>query len=569
MNMVWLKWWPQGVPLSIKYPVIPLYAFLENSARKYPNRTAAIFYGNRINYASLGEAASRFANALLHLDVKKGDRVALILPNIPQFLISYYGALMAGGIVVAINPLNEEVEIERELVDSGVETVVVLDRFLYKVEAVRSRTRIRNIVVARGEAYLPWFLRLLAGLRGRKSWAIRGFPTVKGLVRRHPPMNEGAEVDPLEDLAVIQYTGGTTGVPKGVMLTHYNLVANAIQTYHWLRGWGYSHKPQTSGHPIVLAAVPFFHIYGMTIAMNEIIHSGSTMVLIPEPEAGAMIRAIERYSVTHLPAIPSMYRAILEHMDLGKRDLSSLAYCVSGGDPIDAETVEKFTQATGVEFLEGYGLTEAGPVTHCTPLGMGALKRGSIGIPFSDTEARIVDIQTGEEDMPIGEEGELIVKGPQVMKGYLGMPRKTERALRGGWLYTGDVAKMDEDGFFYILDRKQDRIIARGHTIWPTRVEETLLQHPAVEAAVAVGVVDPLRCATDLRALVVLRDGSQDRVESEDLMKFCRERLEEYQVPEVIEIVDELPRTPLGKISRRAVREGLEGPPPPDRHNSS
>ncbi|MFB0543887.1 MAG: AMP-binding protein, partial [Candidatus Bathyarchaeia archaeon] len=400
MSKVWLKWWPQGVPLSVKYPVIPLYGFLENSARKYPNRTAAIFYGNRISYASLGEATSKFANALLHLGVKKGDRIALILPNVPQFIISYYGTLMAGGIVVAMNPLHEEAEIERELVDSGAEMVIVLDRFLHKVEEVRTRTRVRNVVVARGDAYLPWFLRPLARLRGGERWGVKGLPTVKGLVRRYPPLAEGAEVDPLEDSAVIQYTGGTTGVPKGVMLTHYNLVANAIQTYHWLKGWGYSHRPQTSGHPIVLAAVPFFHIYGMTITMNEVIHSGSTMVLLPEPEAGAMIRLIERYKVTHLPAVPSMYRAILEHPDLAKRDLSSLAYCVSGGDPIDAETVEEFTEATGAEFFEGYGLTEAGPVTHCTPLGVGALKPGSIGIPFSDTEARIVDIQTGEEDMP-------------------------------------------------------------------------------------------------------------------------------------------------------------------------
>jgi len=552
MDKTWLKWWPQGVPFSINYPVIPLYDFLRNSARKYPNRTALIFYGNHISYASLGEAASRFASALQSFGVKKGDRVALMLPNVPQFTISYYGALMAGGTAVALNPLSEEAEIGRELVDSGSETVIVLDRFLQKAEA----GHVKHIVATKGEAYLPRRLKLLSSLRGEK-YAIRGFPRLEALVKEHPPLTEVVEVDPLEDLAVIQYTGGTTGTPKGVMLTHYNLVANALQTYHWLRGWGHSHRPQLSGYPVVLAAVPFFHIYGMTVAMNEAIHSGSTMVLLPQPEAGAMLKAIERYKVTHLPTIPSMYRAVLEHPDLKRRNLNSLAYCVSGGDPVDAETVQRFTKATGAGFFEGYGLTEAGPVTHCTTLEMGALKKGSIGIPFPDTEARIVDIQTGEEELPAGREGELVLRGPQVMKGYLGMPEETARVLRDGWLYTGDVATMDEEGLFYIVDRKQDRIIARGHTVWPTKVEEVLLQHPAVEAAVVVGVADPMRCATDLRALVVLKDGAQVGL-SEDLMRFCRERLEAYQMPESIEIVDELPRTALGKVSRRTVRERLE-----------
>jgi long-chain acyl-CoA synthetase len=557
MDKAWLKWWPQGVPFSINYPVIPLYDFLGNSARKYPNRTALVFYGNHISYVSLGEAASRFASALQSFGVKKGDRVALMLPNIPQFIISYYGALMAGGTVIALNPLSEEAEIGREIADSGAETVIVLDRFLQKTETAKEKTPAKNIVATKGEAYLPRSLKFLSGLR-REKYSTKGFPLLETLVKEHPPLTEAVEIDPLEDLAVIQYTGGTTGTPKGVMLTHYNLVANALQTYHWLRGWGHSHRPQLSGYPVVLAAVPFFHIYGMTVAMNEAIQSGSTMVLLPQPEAGAMLKAIERYRVTHLPAIPSMYRAILEHPDLKRRDLRSLAYCVSGGDPIDMETVEQFTEATGAGFFEGYGLTEAGPVTHCTTLEMGALKKGSIGIPFPDTEARIVDIQTGEEELPADGEGELVLRGPQVMKGYLGMPHETARALRDGWLYTGDVAKMDGEGLFYIVDRKQDRIVTRGHTVWPTKVEEVLLQHPAVEAAVVVGVADPMRCATDLRALVVLKDRAQVGLKSEDLMGFCRERLEAYQMPESIEIVDELPRTALGKVSRRTVRERLE-----------
>ncbi|MFH0897560.1 MAG: long-chain fatty acid--CoA ligase [Candidatus Bathyarchaeota archaeon] len=553
----WLKLWPQGVPFSINYPVMPLFTFLSNSACKYPNRTALIFYGNHINYASLGREASKFANALRHLGVKKGDRVALMLPNVPQFIIAYYGALMAGSIVVALNPLSDEAEIKRELMDCGAETVIVLDRFLPKAETASSETHVKRILVARGEAYLPRPLKLLSNLRGRKH-AISRFPRFEMLVKKYPPLEEEVEIDPLEDLAAIQYTGGTAGVPKGVMLTHYNFVANAIQTYHWPRGWGYSHIPQASGFPIVLAAVPLFHIYGMTVAMNEAIHSGSTIVLLPQPEAGVMIKAVEQYKVTHLPATPSMYRAILEHPDLTRRNLSSLAFCVSGGDPIDAETVERFTKATGARFFEGYGLTEASPVTHCTFLDMRALKKRSIGIPFPDTEARIADAQTGEEELPVVEEGELVLRGPQVMKGYLGMPEETERTLRWGWLHTGDIATMNEDGFFHIIDRKQDRIIARGHTIWPTKIEEVLLQHPAVEAAAAVGTANPMRCTTDLRALVVLKDRTRRRVEPQELMSFCRERLEEYQVPETIEIVEALPKTALGKVTRRIVRQRLE-----------
>jgi len=551
----WLKHWPEGVPYSINYPRIPVNAFLENSARKYPNRTALVFMGSSISYSSLGKTASKFANALQHLGITKGDRVALLLPNIPQFVIAYYGILSAGGTVVAINPLNEAKEIERQMQDSRAQTLIVLDRFLEKVD--KKDSDLKKLIIARAENYLPFASRMLSKVR-RKTTQAGDHLQFETLLNNQPPPPQTVPINPMEDLAVIQYTGGTTGRPKGAMLTHHNLVANTIQTYHWLRGWGQSKKPQGQGHPIVLAAVPFFHIYGMTVALNEAVHAGSTIVLVPKPEAVDMIRAIEQNEVTHLPATPNIYRAILGHPSLHKEQLSSLTHCVSGGDPIDIETAQRFKDVCGAELYEGYGLTEASPVTHCTTLDDQPPRRGSIGIPFPDTDARIVDLLTGEEDLPIGSEGELVVTGPQIMKGYIAQNDETQRALRDGWLYTGDIAKMDEEGFFYIIDRKQDRIISQGHTIWPTKVEEVLLQHFSVESAAVVGISDPTRCATDVQAYVVLKPNMKGKVDTSELLSYCRDRLLEYQVPDDIQVVDKLPVTSMGRVSRATLRERNE-----------
>ena len=542
--------YPGGVPISINYPEIPLHAFLENSARKFPDRTAMIFYGNRVTYSRTWDEAMRLAAALQGLGVEKGDRVGLLLPNIPQFVIAYNAVLAAGGVVVPVNPLNPVEEIERELEETEAKALIVLDRLLDKLPTKRPG----HMIVAEAAAYTPVHLKLLSRLRYRMEHP-EGALSFEELVRG-PSIEEPPEIDSKQDLAVILYTSGTTGQPKGVMHTHLNLVANALQSYHWLRGWGYSAKPQRAGWPVILCAVPFFHSYGMTVAMNEAVQFGCTLVLVPEPGAGAIMDAIQRHGATHLPVIPRFIREILNHPDLGRYDLTSLTSCVSGGASIESELMERFVEATGARFYQGYGLTEAGPSTHCTPV-EGDPNYRSAGLAFPDTEVKIVDLQIGEVEMPPGERGELLVRGPQVMKGYWRAPEETSRVLVDGWLHTGDICRVDEGGYLYVIGRKRDRIIAEGHTVWPTEVEEVLTSHPAVEAAVAIGVPDPLRCSTDIQAIVTLKDGAPEGIEDE-LIAHCSQRLEHFQVPARVTVVDSLPMTAMGKVDRLAVGAEVE-----------
>jgi long-chain acyl-CoA synthetase len=497
--------YPGGVPRSISYPEIPIQSFLENTARKYPDRAAAIFYGNRVSYGRLWDESLRLAGALRRLGLEKGERVAMILPNVPQFIVAYNGILAAGGVTVPINPLNPVEEIAREINETRAETLISLDRLLDKVPEEPTK----NLIVAEAAAYAPGHLRILSRLRGsrKKPEGSQSFEEIlKG-----PRIDETPRIDPREDLAAILYTSGTTGPPKGVMLTHRNLVANALQSYHWLRGWGYSAKPQPAGWPVVVCAVPFFHSYGMTVALNETVQYGCTLVLVPEPGPEAIMKAIQSNNATHFPAIPRFIREILSHPDLPNRDLTSLTSIVSGGAPIEPGLVERFEELTGATFYQGYGITEAGPSTHCTPI-EGSPNRRTVGLPFPDTEARIVDLQLGEIEFGPGEKGELLVRGPQVMKGYWNEPEETARVLKDGWLHTGDIVETDKEGFLYIVGRKRDRIVASGHTVWPSEVEEVLEAHPLVERAVAIGVPDPLRCDTDVEALVTLEKSVEDEV---------------------------------------------------------
>jgi long-chain acyl-CoA synthetase len=543
--------YPGGVPRSINYPKIPLYAFLENTARKYPERTAAIFYRNRIPYGRLWDESLRLANALVEMGLEKGGRVGLLLPNVPQFIIAYYGVMASGGVVVPVNPLNPVEEIGRELKETNAETLIILDRLIDKLP----KTPSRNIVVAEAAAYVPWHLRLVSRLRGATSPPV-GPISFEELIGG-PPLKDPVTIDPGEDVAAILYTSGTTGKPKGVMLTHFNLVANALQSYHWLRGWGYSAKPQVAGWPIVVCAVPFFHSYGMTVALNETVQYGCTLVLIPEPGPDAIMEAIQGHHATHLPVIPRFIREILAHPDLPRNDLTSLTSIVSGGAPIEPGHVERFVELTGATFYQGYGLTEASPSTHCTPI-EGSPNRRTVGLPFPDTEARIVDLQIGEIELGLGEKGELLLRGPQIMKGYWNDPESTSQVLKDGWLHTGDIVEIDEEGFLYIVGRKRDRIVASGHTVWPSEVEEALEAHPGVEMAVAIGVPDPLRCDTDIEVIVTVKKDMENEGLEAELMDLCTKSLDYFKVPSKITIVDDLPLTTLGKVDRIAVEAELE-----------
>ena len=554
MAKPWLKNWPDGVPFSIKYPELPLFELLRNSKRKFPNKPAIIFYDKKITYVELNTLAEKFAFALAKLGVKKGDSVALLMPNIPQFIISYYGALRAGAIVVALNPLVNTEEIKRQITGCKAKILVALDVLYKEITPIRKELSLTQVIVTSANSYLPLHLRILYSLKHRnETTAFDSTLNFSGIIEEQALTSIEAQINPKTDLAMIQYTGGTTGLPKGVALTHFNLVANAVQSYQWLKGWGHGDKPQSEALPMVLCAVPFFHTYGITL-MNEGILLGSTLILIPKPEPKDILSAIQKYKLNYFSGIPLIFEALLKYSELKDHDLNSLQYCISGGDFLSSNAAKKFAETTGVEILDGYGLTEASPITHCNPIDKDKRRPGSIGIPFPDTEAKIVDIDTGTKDLAPNELGELVIRGPQIMKSYWNMPEEDVYALRNGWLYTGDIAKMDDDGYFYIVDRKKYLIQFSGVNIWARKIEETLLMHPAVKEAAVIGLEDPYQCASAIKAFVILHEEYENKIEAKDLINFSKKNLSDYEVPGIIEFRKELPKTSLGKIDKIALR---------------
>ena len=536
--------YPRGVPISIKYPLMPVYEFWRNSARKFPDRDAVVYLDATHTYAELWDQMECFAANLTGMSISKGDRVALLLPNTPQFLVAYNAVLLCGASVVAINPLQSVEEIERQIEVTDSKLLIILDRLLEKLPQKHP-----ELIVAEAAYYVPARLRALSRVKYRIKYpknAYRFEDLLSGTkLTAYPP------IDPKEDTAVILFTSGTTGQPKGVMLTHYSQVANALQSYHWLRGWGYSAKPQPVGYPVILCAMPFFHSYGLVV-MNEAVSFGCTMALIPNPTAEDIIKVTEKHQATHFPLIPRLIREVVEHLQITKHDLTSLTMCSSGGAHIPVPLMQAFEKISGARMYQGYGLTESGPTIAATPV-EGDPVYESTGLPYPDTMVKIMDLQLGEIEMPAGKKGEILVKGPQLMKGYLDDPEATERVLVDGWLHTGDIGYRDERGYLYIIGRKNERIVAAGHTVWPTLVEEVLSEHPDVIHAVAFGVPDPLRCNTDIRAIVVPREGvDRDSLEKK-LDSLCRGRLEEYEIPSKIMFRDSLPLTLLGKVDRKKI----------------
>ncbi|HEY8414894.1 MAG TPA: long-chain fatty acid--CoA ligase, partial [Thermaerobacter sp.] len=476
----WLRFYPQGVRARLEYPDMPLHGLLERAAQQRPGQEAIIFFNRRLTYAQLDEAAGRFARALADLGVRPGDRVAVMLPNCPQFVIAYYGALKAGAIVVNHSPLYTARELEFQLNDSGCETIIALDMAYRTVREVRGRTPLKRVILTRIHEYMPPLLRWLYPLKAKRDGTWTEVPAgddvlwFQDLLARAATPAPGLRVDP-DEVALLQYTGGTTGRSKGAMLTHRNLLANALQTAEWLlRG-----RMEDGPRHRILGVIPFFHVYGMTTVMNLGIAIQGTMILLPRFTVEDVLKAVNRYKPTMFPGVPTMYVAILNHPDLRRYDFSSIESCVSGAAPLPLEVQERFERLTGGSLVEGYGLTEASPVTHVNPTGEGK-RNGTIGVPLPDTDARIVDIETGTKVLGPGEVGELCVRGPQVMKGYWNRPEENQRALRDGWLYTGDIATMDEDGFFRIVDRKKEMIITGGYNVYPREVEEVLYEHPKV-----------------------------------------------------------------------------------------
>ncbi len=567
---VWHQHYDPNVPTSLEYPSEPVDYFLRQSTRRYPNNTALIFGGlapvlgeqhRKMTYRELDALVDRFAAGLQKLGLQKGDRVAVYMPNCPQYVIAYYGILRAGGIVVPCNPLYVPRELEHQLNDSGARFAVVLSLLYPNVRQVRQQTSLQHVIVTNIKEYFPGLLKTLFTLAKEKKGGHRvdisgdaNTVWLQDFLADAPASPQAVEIAP-DDTAVLMYTGGTTGVPKGAQLTHFNVVANALQSSAWLIGKSNGDNPEVN-----LTALPLTHSYAMTVCMNLSLFGGHAMVLIPNPrDFDHLLTAINKHRPTIFPGVPTLYNAINNHPDVraGKYDIKSINICISGAAPLPAEVQEEFQRITGGTLVEGYGLSETSPVTHANPVGSGG-RIGTIGLPLPDTDVKIVDPLTEEDELGPGQAGVLCIHGPQVMKGYWGMPTETANALRTHadgktWLHTGDIAEMTEDGYFRIVDRKKDMILAAGgFNVYPRDIEERLYEHPKVLEAAAIGV--PVG-GTDQRAkvFVVLKPG--ETATEEEIIEWCRQGLAKYKVPRYVEFRDELPKSMVGKILRRQLME--------------
>jgi long-chain acyl-CoA synthetase len=559
----WLAHYDKGVPHTVDVPNVPLFHFLEESARKYPDRACTIFKGAVISYREINELSDHMAAALVELGVKKGDRVGIFMPNLPQFVIAYFGILKAGGVVVAVNPTYPPDEIITPVNDANIEIMFTLTRFYGKLKAAREKSKLKKIIVSNLKESLPPVTRLLFTLLKEKKDGDRleslehGDLWMKDLLAKHansPKPNVNLQPD---DTALFQYSGGTTGVPKGAVATHRNVVANTMQ----MRAWFVNSE---DGKETYLMGIPLFHVYGMIAGMNVAMSMGASMVMVPNArDLKDVLENISKYKATIFPGVPLLYNGINNHPDVkaGKYNLTSIKACISGSAPLMRETKEEFERLTGGKVFEGYGLSEAPTATHCNPL-LGTNKTGSIGMPLPNVEVRIISLDDGETELPQGEIGEIAIHGPQVMKGYHNMPTETANSLRQlkdgkTWLFTGDIARMDEDGYFYIVDRKKELIKPGGFQVWPREVEEAIAAHPKVLEVGVAGIPDPNRGET-VKAWVVTKPG--ETLTAEELKAFCKEHLAPYKVPTHFEFRNELPKTTVGKILRRElVRQHKEG----------
>jgi long-chain acyl-CoA synthetase len=545
----WLSHYDDGVPFTIGIPDMPIYRFLRSAARRFPLRTAIIFEGNRLSYRRLNRESSRFANLLRALGVQQGEKVLLLLPNLPQTVIAYYGALKMGAVVVFTTPLSEPTELARQVKESGATALVTLTRLAAVARSVKAQTGLTHVILTNVKDYLPEPQKLAFMLtREVKEGHKLDLPLEAGLhlmsaeLYKHEPHAPEVNVHP-DDLALIQFTSGTTADPKGVMLSHRNLIANTLQTRHWI-------PEAREGKETFLSVLPFSHVYGMTAAMNVPVALAATMIVMPSFSTEAVLKAIKAYKPTIFPGAPTMYMAINNFPGVRKYGISSIKACLSGSAPLPVEVQEAFEKLTRGKLVEGYGLTEATTATHANPLS-GRRRVGSIGIPLPSTEAKIVDMATGR-DLASGQVGELAVRGPQVMMGYW-PERRSDFITADGWLLTGDMARMDADGFVEIVARKREMILAGAYQVYPRDVEEVLYEHPKVKEVAVVGVPQPTSPEQLVKAFVVLRDGAQ--LTAEELIALCKRRLEEYAVPWEIEFRNELPKNFVGKVVRRLLVE--------------
>jgi long-chain acyl-CoA synthetase len=563
MKKPWLANYEEGAPAEVEIPDHPVTQNLLKSATTYPHNTALIF-GNvvdklgdalmdaKMDYQTLLNLTRRFANVLQRLGINKGDRVALYLPNCPQFVIAYYATLMIGGIVAPCNPTYVARELKHQLKDSGAKVIVALSLMYPTVKQIRADTPLQHVIVTNIKEYFPGLLKFLFTVAVEKKEG--HYQDISGDANTSwfKDLLASSLTDPdpvsvaMDDTAVLMYTGGTTGISKGAQLTHRNVQANAVQVRAWL-------PKMVDGKEMVLTSLPLYHSYAMTTCMNLGILSGWSLLLIANPRVLIhILKSINKHGPTLYPGVPALYVSLINHPDIAKYTINSIKACISGAAPLPVEVQQRFQEMTGGRLVEGFGLSEASPVTHANPI-YGENRIGTIGLPFPSTDAKIVDIETGEHEMAPGEVGELIVRGPQVMTGYWQMPTETENVLRDGWLYTGDIARMDADGYFQIVDRKKDMILgAGGFNIYPREVEEVLYEHPKVKEAAAVGI--PVKDKGErVKAYIVLKEG--ESATEEEIVEFCRENMARYKVPRYVEFRDDLPKTTVGKVLRRVLLE--------------
>jgi long-chain acyl-CoA synthetase len=545
----WIAHYEKGVPANVDFEELCVPDFLERSASKFPDHMALLFQGYKVTFRELKEMVDRFAACLHDFGIRKGDSVAILLPNIIPCVVSYYAILKIGGIAVMNNPLYSDRELEHQFNDSGAKVLITLDLLGNRMIDLRPKTQIQQIVYASIGNYLPFPKNLLFPLVAKKKNLAADVKPAENLFKWKEVLAKSTSEAPkadlsFDDIAMYQYTGGTTGVSKGVILTHGNLSKNVQQSRAWFPSF---HE----GEEIMLGALPFFHVFGLTVAMNFAIYMGWGDILVPKPQPEPLLETIGKFKPTFAPLVPTMYIGMLNHPNIHQTDLSSIKGCFSGSAPLPLEVIKEFEDKTGAVIVEGFGLTESTPVTHINPFAGGKRKVGSIGIPIPDTECRIVDLNDVVTDMPVGETGELIIKGPQVMQGYRNKPEETAETLTDGWLHTGDIAMMDEEGYFYIVDRKKDMIISGGYNVYPRDIEEVFFEHPKVQEATAIGVPHESR-GEQVKVFVVPKEG--ETLTQEELMEYCKTKLAKYKLPTEIEFREELPKTNVGKVLKKNLR---------------
>ncbi|TYR78603.1 long-chain fatty acid--CoA ligase [Priestia megaterium] len=525
----WLASYPEGYTHDVEIPNNSLFDMLKDTAARYPACTATRFYDHALTYRELYHSALAFAGALQEQGIQKGDRVAIMLPNCPQYVIGYFGIVAAGAIVTQVNPMLVEWELKHILKDSEAKAILMLDAFYPKLQAIRNRTDIEFAVTVNLEKpFVPQ----------APDTAFQHF-----IARQH--QLQPVEIDPQHDIAVLQYTGGTTGPSKGAMLTHSNIYTNAVQSYELFK------NEIELGKEKCLTVIPLFHVFGMTSCMHLSVLCGNEILLLPRFDLTEVLETIKREQPSIFPGVPTMYVAITNHPNAKDYQIDCIRICNSGSAPMPVELLREFERKTGAKVLEGYGLSEASPVTNCNPP-FAQRKPGTVGLGLPNTAYKVVDVATGTKEMPAGELGEVVIKGPQVMKGYWNQPEETANAIRNGWLYTGDIGAIDEEGYLSIVDRKKDMIIASGFNVYPRDIEEVLYEHPDVKEAVVIGVPDQYR-GENIKAILVLKE---DKALSEDeIISYCRNHLAAYKIPRIVEFRSELPKTNVGKILRRALRE--------------